>query len=137
MYDLLKKQFINFYFMKKILRAWLRKNLLTADPGDFMASVVVNGSIDVEAIVDELVREGMELKRETVVDIVTRYNRKAAELVLSGYNVNTGLVYMRPVIKGTFYDKTWNPETNSVYVAINQGIDLRNAVAETTVDILG
>lgn len=123
--------------MKKILKAWLRKNQLTADPNDYMASVVVNGSVDVEAIVDELVREGMELKRETVVDIVTRYNRKAAELVLSGYNVNTGLVYMRPVIKGAFYDKTWNSETNSVYVSINQGIDLRNAVAETVVEILG
>lgn len=123
--------------MKKILRAWLRKNQLTADPNDYMASVVVNGSIDAVDIVDELVKEGMELKRETVVDIVTRYNRKAAELVLSGYNVNTGLVYMRPVIKGAFYDKTWNAETNSVYVSINQGMDLRNAVAETTVEILG
>ena len=123
--------------MKKILRAWLRKNQLTADPNDYMASVVVNGSIDAVDIVDELVKEGMELKRETVVDIVTRYNRKAAELVLSGYNVNTGLVYMRPVIKGAFYDKTWNAETNSVYVSINQGMDLRNAVAETVVEILG
>ena len=27
--------------MKKILRAWLRKNQLTADPNDYMASVVV------------------------------------------------------------------------------------------------
>ena len=63
--------------------------------------------------------------------------RKAAELVVSGYNVNTGLVYMRAVIKGAFYEKVWNPETNPVYVAINQGMDLRNAIAETTVEILG
>lgn len=123
--------------MKKVLKAWLRKNQLTADPNDYMASADVIDSIDLSAIVDELVKEGMEIKRETVVDIISRYNRKAAELVVSGYNVNTGLVYMRPVIKGAFYDKVWNPETHSVYVAINQGMDLRNAIAETTVEILG
>lgn len=123
--------------MKKVLKAWLRKNQLTADPNDYMASADVIDSVDLRAIVDELVKEGMEIKRETVVDIISRYNRKAAELVVSGYNVNTGLVYMRPVIKGAFYEKVWNPETNPVYVAINQGMDLRNAIAETTVEIQG
>ncbi|MGB4415044.1 MAG: DNA-binding domain-containing protein [Paludibacter sp.] len=123
--------------MKKTLKAWIRKNRLTENPNDYMASVAVNGSIGINTIVDELQNEGMELKRETVIDIISRFNRKAADLVLSGYNVNTGLVYMRPVIKGVFYDKTWNPEVNSVYVAINQGLDLRNAVAETVVEIMG
>ena len=123
--------------MKKTLKAWIRKNQLTDDPNDYMASVAVSGSIGINAIVDELQKEGMEIKRETVIDIISRFNRKAADLVLSGYNVNTGLVYMRPVVKGVFYDKTWNPETNPVYIAINQGLDLRNAVAETVVEILG
>lgn len=123
--------------MKKTLRAWIRKNQLTPDPNDYMASVAVSGSIGINAIVDELQKEGMEIKRETVIDIISRFNRKAADLVLSGYNVNTGLVYMRPVVKGVFYDKTWNAETNPVYIAINQGLDLRNAVAETVVEILG
>jgi len=84
-----------------------------------------------------LVKEGVELKRETIVDVITRFNRKSADMVLSGYNVNTGLVYMRSIIKGAFYGKTWNPEVNSVYVSITQGLELRNAVAETTVEILG
>ena len=123
--------------MKKTLKAWIRKNQLTDDPNDYMASVAVSGSIGVSDIVDELQKEGMEIKRETVIDIISRFNRKAADLVLSGYNVNTGLVYMRPVVKGVFYDKTWKPETNPVYIAINQGLDLRNAVAETVVEILG
>lgn len=123
--------------MKKTLRAWIRKNQLTEDPNDYMASVAVSGSIGINTIVDELQKEGMEIKRETVIDIISRFNRKAADLVLSGYNVNTGLLYMRPVIKGVFYDKTWNAETNPVYIAINQGLDLRNAVAETVVEILG
>lgn len=123
--------------MKKTLNAWLKKNLLTEDPKDYVAIVQKKGSAGITEIVDELVNEGMEIKRETVVDIITRFNRKAADLVLSGYNVNTGLVYMRPVIKGVFYDKTWNAGVNSVYITINQGADLRNAVAETVVEIMG
>lgn len=123
--------------MKKTLNAWLKKNLLTDDPKDYSASVQSKGSVGISDIIDELVNEGMEIKRETVIDIISRFNRKAADLVLSGYNVNTGLVYMRPVIKGVFYDKVWNAETNSVYITINQGADLRNAVAETVVEIMG
>lgn len=123
--------------MSKILKAWLRKNLLTEDSNDYTAIVSINGSVGMSEIVDELVKEGMEVKRETVIDILTRFNRKTAELVVSGYNVNTGLVYMRPIIKGVFYGKTWNPEVNSVYVTINQGVELRAAIAETNVEILG
>jgi hypothetical protein len=123
--------------MKKTLKAWLKKNQLTPDPNDFTASVVSLGSVDVTTIIDELVNEGMEVKRETAMDIVTRFNRKAADLALSGYNVNTGLVYMRSIVKGAFYNKTWNPDVNSVYVSINQGLDLRQAVADTSVEILG
>ena len=123
--------------MKKTLKAWLRKNTLTDDPNDFTATPDSNGSVGTKDILDEMVSEGMEVKRETALDIITRYNRIAADMVLSGYNVNTGLVYMHPVIKGVFYDKTWNPLVNSVYISINQGLDLRNAVAETNVEILG
>lgn len=123
--------------MQKTLNAWIRKNQLTEDPNDYMASVIVAGSAGVDTIVDELISEGMEIKRETAIDIISRFNRKAADFAVSGYNVNTGLVYMRPVVKGVFYDKTWNAVTNPVYIAINQGLDLRNAVAETVVVILG
>jgi len=123
--------------MKKNLKAWLKRNLLTSDPNDYSAVVESNGSINSEGIIDGIMNDGSEISRETIVSIVNRYNNKATDLVLSGYNVNTGLVYMRPVIKGVFYNKTWDPEVNSVYVSITQGADLRAAIAETTVEILG
>jgi hypothetical protein len=122
--------------MKNVLKAWIRKNNLTEYPNDYSALVSTRVSVGVAEVVDELVSEGMEIKRETAIDIITRFNRKSAELVVSGHNVNTGLVYMRPVITGVFYDKTWDAEKNPVYVAINQGADLRAAIANTTVEIL-
>ncbi|MEC5395069.1 DNA-binding domain-containing protein [Bergeyella sp. RCAD1439] len=120
------------------LKAWLRPNLLTKDdPNDFVAVPLLGGSLGITEIVNALKKEGMEIKTETAIDIVTRFNRKASELVLNGYSVNTGLVYMRPAIKGVFYDKTWDKEKHSVYVNVNQGLDLRKAVADTKVEILG
>ena len=123
--------------MAKKLNAWIRKNPLTPDPNDYVAVPVTVGSIQIGGIVDELENEGMELKRETVIDVVNRFNRKAAEMLVSGYNVNTGLVYMRPIIKGVFYGKTWNPETNSLVASITPGMDLRAAIGDTDVEILG
>ncbi|MEJ8591457.1 DUF4469 domain-containing protein [Riemerella anatipestifer] len=120
------------------LKAWLRPNLLTKDdPNDFVAVPLLGGSLGITEIVEALKKEGMEIQTETAVDIITRFNRKASELVLNGYSVNTGLVYMRPAIKGVFYDKTWDKEKHSVYVNVNQGTDLRKAANDTKVEILG
>jgi hypothetical protein len=119
------------------LNAWLRPNPLTEDPNDRMAVPVTNGSRTAADIVNDLKEEGMEIKTETAVDIITRFNRKVAERVVQGYNVNTGLVYIRSVIKGVFHGRTWDPSLHSVYVAMNQGIEIRRAVAETEVHILG
>lgn len=111
--------------MKYSLKAWLRKNHLTDDPNDHVASVVSNGHVDPDDIIDEIISDGTDLKRETIKNAVNLYQNKAASLVLSGYSVNTGLSYTRAVIKEPFYGKTWNPEVNSVYVAVNEGATLR------------
>lgn len=119
------------------LNAFLRPNPLTEDKNDYVAVPQAHGSFNTTDIVNELLKEGMEIKPETAIDIISRFNRKSAEKVVEGYNVNTGLVYMRPVIKGVFYNTAWDAQKHSVYVAMNQGNDLRKAIAETTVSILG
>ncbi|WP_394265152.1 DNA-binding domain-containing protein [Bergeyella zoohelcum] len=119
------------------LNAWLRPNLLTDDQTDFVAVPVVVGSIGIAEIITELQKEGMEIKSETAEDIIKRFNRKTAEMVLDGHSVNTGLVVMKPAIKGVFHDKSWDKEKHSVYVSINQGLALRKEITEVKVDILG
>lgn len=119
------------------LNAWLRPNLLTEDKSDFVAVPVSTGSIGVVEIIAQLKKEGMEIREETAQDIISRFNRKTAEMVAQGYSVNTGLVVMRPAIKGVFFDKSWDKEKHSVYVNINQGTALRKEIANTKVEILG
>ena len=123
--------------MKNVLKAWLRKSNLTIDPNEYNTQVVVKGNMGMTDIVDELLKEDVEMNREAILDIIKRYNRKSADLALSGYNVNNGLVNMRSTIKGPVLGGKWNPNVNWVDVSITQGKDLYEAVAETTVEILG
>ena len=122
--------------MKKVLKALLRKTPFTQDTNNFTAEVSVIGTMDMENIIEELINEDNTLNRETVLDIVTRFNQKSADLVLSGFNVSTGLVNMHPVINGSLYGKKWNPYLNSISVATTHGFDLRLAMSQTTVEIL-
>jgi len=123
--------------MKNVLKARLTYNQQSQDPNIYSVQVLIKGNMDITDIIDELLKEGTELNREEMIDIVTRFNRKSAELVLTGYNVNTGLVKMSPIIKGQLYQKKWNPSINSVSVAITGGNDLHQAVADTSVEMVG
>ncbi|GHT23712.1 hypothetical protein FACS189430_07420 [Bacteroidia bacterium] len=123
--------------MANILNAQLVPNVLTAAPNDYYASVINNGSINPEGLIGLIIKDGIELNPATLLDVITRYNAKAAEQAAQGVNVNTGLVYLRPVVKGAFYDRTWNAATNPVQIATTQGSAIRKAAADTTVRILG
>ncbi|MDR1154280.1 MAG: DUF4469 domain-containing protein [Bacteroidales bacterium] len=123
--------------MKNKLKAWLKPNDLTPNPNDFSAVLSPAGNVDFNGVVDEVMSEGTEYQRDTVVDISRRFMRAGSRLALSGYNVNTGQCYMRAVITGALYGKKWDPARNSVYVAIIQGADLRRECADTEVEILG
>jgi hypothetical protein len=123
--------------MKNKLKIWLKKNELTPDPNDFVAVVSSMGSVNREDIINAIMDEGIELKRETVTDVIGRFHRHSGQFVLNGYNVNTGMVYMRSVVSGSITGKKVDPEKNRVYVAVMQGAELRREIADTTVEILG
>jgi hypothetical protein len=120
----------------KILKVWLKKSQLTKASNDFSAHVIVKGNMNVENIVDELICEGLELDKEAALDVIDRFNQKSADLVLSGFNVNTGLVNMHTIIKGPLYGEKWNQYINSVSVIMKDGYDLHHAITETKVEIM-
>jgi len=122
--------------MKNILKALLKKNQLSNDPTAFNAQVVLKGNMGISNIVDELIKDGIKMDKETMMNIITSFNRKSADLVLSGYNVNNGLVNMRSSVKGPLNEGKWDPNYNWVDVTISHGVVLYEAVAQTTVEII-
>ena len=123
--------------MENRMKAWLKPCEFTTSENGYVVVIDTAGSAGPKDIIDELAAEGMELKPETVLDVITRYNRKSVELACRGFNVNNGIVLMHPVVKGLCYDRTWNRKRNRLYISIQQGTELRAAIAETTVEIMG
>jgi hypothetical protein len=123
--------------MKNILKVWLRKLNLTPDPKDSTAVVSSQGSINKAGIIDDIKKDGFELSRETFELAVTLYNSRAANFAAKGYNVDTGLVYLRSIVTGPFYNNKFDKAVNSIYISATQGLEIRKALADTEVEILG
>ncbi len=121
--------------MSRKLKASLRKNQLTEYSNDYVAQILERGSMNTENIIDELLNDGVELNRKMALDIINSFNAKVSDLVLSGFNVNTGLISIHPVIKGTLNAGKWNSKINTVSVSISESYDLRQAISETLVEV--
>ena len=124
--------------MKRVLKAWLADNTVTADnKTDKILLLESAGSANLDDILDEMQKEDTGLRPETCAHAVNLYHRIVTDLLLSGYSVNTGLFYAAPKLTGIVEGGAWDTEKNSIYVAFTQGKELRNAITETSVNILG
>jgi len=121
--------------MEKILKAKLYKKQLLSDAFDYNAQVIFEGEIDIEGVVEELIKDNNDLNRESILDIISKFNQKTADMIFTGHTVNTGLVTINPAIKGPFNEKKWNPLFDRLEATITQGPDLEKAISETNVEL--
>ena len=123
--------------MIKILKAWLTKSNQSYNTNEYSAEVTINKNLYLSDIIDEMIKDGLEIDRDFATKVITTFNKKTSDLVFTGNKVDTGLVSMYPIIKGLLYNKTWNPNVNSVNVSIIPSNELRQGMFETTVEIAG
>lgn len=124
--------------MKHTLKGWLVNNSVTTDnTEDKILQLESAGNATLADVLDEMKKEDTGLRQETINHVVELYHRVLTDLVLSGYNVNTGLFYMSPAFRGVVEGGAWDPQKNSIYVSIVQGKALREAIEQTGVQILG
>lgn len=124
--------------MEVTLKAWITDNSITIDnKEDKILIPETVGSVSLSGIYKEMKTEDTGLREETIRHVTDLFQRVVTRLVLSGYNVNTGLFYAAPKITGIIEQGKWNPEKNAIYVSITQGKQLREAIAKTHVQILG
>lgn len=123
---------------KNVIKAWLADNTVTTDDKSDKIFIVETGqTYDLDGIIEQMHDEESGLRQETILHVVNLYNRKLTQLLLNGNNVNAGLFYAVPKLRGTAVGGKWDPEHNSIYVSFTQGADLRKSIAETTVEVLG
>ena len=123
--------------MSNTLKVKLWNNPLTAETAGFTAVPVINTNLNTQDLIALMKAEGMEIKTETALDIITRFFRKAEEMVLQGNSINIGFVIARPTVKGVFKDDVWDKEKHYVQVSMTAGAELRKNAAQTRIEILG
>ena len=83
----------------------LRPNAFTPDNDrDQLADVVPAGTKKDEDIADEIVAEGSEIKKETILNILSLRNKKVMAYALAGYNYSNEVEQMTPRVNSVFED---------------------------------
>lgn len=123
--------------MQNKLKGWIVPNSVTKDPNDKILILDAAGNVGLEQVYKEMREEDTGLRQETLVHVVSLYERIIARFLMNGYNVNTGLFYAVPRFTGLIEGGRWNPEKNNIYVSFSQDKVLREEIAKTQVVIQG
>lgn len=124
--------------IKYQINGQLADNTVTVDNKEDMILVPVSiGSADENRIIAELKAEDSSLREETIRHVFDLQKRVIKRLLMTGMSVNTGLYYASVSFRGVVENSTWNPAKNSIVVNFNVGADLREAIKQTTVGIIG
>lgn len=116
----------------------LADNTVTKDNLEDRILVPVSlGTADEARIIAEMKAEDSGLREETIQHVFDLRNRVEKRLLLSGLNINTGFYHAAVSFRGVIDGGTWNPEKNSIVVNFNPGADLRDAIGQTRVNIIG
>ena len=124
--------------IKYQINGQLADNTVTVDNKEDMILVPVSiGNADEERILAEMLAEDSGLRRETILHVHELEKRIVKRMLMSGYTVNDGLYYASTGFHGIIEGGKWNPAKNSIVVNFNVGADLREAIKNTTVNIIG
>ena len=111
-------------------------NPLTKEEGDKRFILVSNGTADFDRVISEIMAVNPGLERETVEAVIKLEHRIIQRLTLSGMRVSNGLFSAVASPKGRA-GASWDPEVNQLNITIAQGTDWREAIRQTTVNVLG
>lgn len=124
--------------IKYTFNTQLTDNTVTKDDkNDKILTLVSSGSADKQRIISEIVALNSGLERETIEAVINLEQRVVKKMILTGYHVNMGLYQAVAQCTGVVENKTWNPEKNSIYASFTQGTDMREAIRQTSINIIG
>jgi len=123
--------------MKNVLKVWFKRRQLYNNPNTFYPQVVTEKSLTIEDVIEEIVKDGCVNNKECALEFMKHFNRKAAQLLLNGNEVDTGLVKMVPQTTGLIQDKMWNEKYNTIDIKLSKGSELVDQIPETFIEVTG
>ncbi|MDR1004787.1 MAG: DUF4469 domain-containing protein [Prevotellaceae bacterium] len=94
-------------------------------------------SVDQSFVIDHMMKLFPGITHTVAEAVVKQFGEAIIDLVCNGYTVNTDTCRYAPSFKGIIHNNAWDPTRNSIHISITQGKSLREAIKDTTVQILG
>jgi hypothetical protein len=121
--------------MKKTVNAYLTSKPFKSMKNHLIPVPIRKGKAGMAEIIARMKSELPFLDKVTIESVIRVFNQKAIEMVTDGYNVDTGLVYLRPMITGTTNQFELDAEENKLIISAMPGKALRREAAETKIKL--
>jgi hypothetical protein len=73
--------------------------------------------------------------REWALELLQNFNKKTAELLLNGNDIDTGLVKLSPRITALVYKNSVDSNSYDIGVSFSKGVELNNAISNTDIEV--
>jgi hypothetical protein len=122
-------------------KTWLRPNFLTKDvDNDYIAEIsTVGNTLRNEDIARQIVKGRSELRYDTIFGILNERDGVVLDALLGGSSVQDGNIHLAPRITGNWLgaDPVFDPKAHKITVDASPTLELRTALEDVGVDILG
>lgn len=106
-------------------------------PDTHFFSVVPSNIANLPIIIDEMVEYMPSIPRKTIELVLKVERHTLKRLLLSGWRINNKLFEAVVQSRGLTYNGKWNSQNNSLYINFQQGKELREALKEAEVVVVG
>jgi hypothetical protein len=122
-------------------KVWLRLNLLTKDvKNDYVAEIsTVGNTLRNEDIARLIVKERSELRYETILSVLQERDTIVCNALQNGSSVQDRNIHLAPRITGNWIgaNPQFDPESHKITVDATPTTELRRALEEVGVEVLG
>jgi hypothetical protein len=114
----------------------ITKSKLLNNPTGYAARVQSVGTVDFDALVDEVANCNTSVTKSDVLSVLEDYHTIIEKLVRQGFIVLTPHVRYRTSVRGTFLDEgdAFDPALHRVLVRVSPGTRLRQALRDVPVE---
>lgn len=115
----------------------IKDNTITSqDPTDKLFEVLSQGSLSQDAIIEEIV-DTLGGDSNYIKRVLLKEKQIIKQALIMGQHVSNELFSAKILCRGLVSDGRWNPQVNSLYVNFQQSKELREALDNLSIRVIG